>query len=551
MFNPISRATIVPNTISGLVSGIDWATTIDQLIAVEARPINLLDERKQQYETKLSMWNQLNSKLLSLESTAKGLTDRDLFASRTASSTDTDYLTTSATGAAHPGTHLISSITSIARANNFVAGAGYSSADDTFGQAAGNFIVNFANHPDGAQALTLSYGTDYSAATSIDELVDLINNHPDNEGLVTASLINDGSGATPYKVILTAANTGSDYKITSITDTSTGLAMAEGLTAQNLTFNIDSINITKNSNQVTDVVDGVTLNFHDTGITSDIIVTVENDNATIKSNINSLVNAYNDVKSFMNMVTSYDEDTETMGPLLGDGNLASIRARLDSVISNQIPGLSSNARFSNLSQIGINTSDESGLLSVKSSILDDALEEDYDAVADIFCDNASSDNSSISFIQKNTKTQAGSFNVVVNYNGSGQMTSATINGETANVLGTLVQGVSGTDAEGLLLKFTWPGSGSQQTGTIELSSGVNVQFENEIDYITAKEDQQGEVYWATESLGDTIDNLDEQIASMEDRLVNKREMYEREFNELEMVMSQLQSQSQYLSSMLT
>ncbi|MBC8278285.1 MAG: flagellar filament capping protein FliD [FCB group bacterium] len=541
----------MPNTISGLVSGIDWATTIDQLIAVESRPIVLLDERKQENETKLSMWNQLNGKLLALESTASSLTDRDIFASRTASSTDSDYLTTSATGSASPGTHLISSITTIARANNFVAGTGYSSADDTFGQAAGDFIINFANHPDGAQALTLSYGTDYSAATSIDELVDLINNHPDNDGLLTASLINDGSGATPYKVILTAANTGTDYEITSITDTSTGLVMAEGLTAQNLTFNIDSIDITKSSNQVTDVIDGVTMNFHDTGIASDIIITVENDMATIKSNINSLVNAYNDVKAFMNMVSSFDEDTETMGPLLGDGNLASIKARLAAVISNQVPGLPSTARFSNLSQIGINTNDENGLMSVKSSTLDDALEEDYDAVADVFCDNATSDNSSISFVQKTTKTQAGSYNVVVDYDGSGQMTSATINGETANILGSLVQGVSGTDAEGLLLKFTWPGSGSQQTGTINLSSGVNVQFENEIDYITGEELEEGEVYWATESLGDTIENLDEQIVSMEERLVAKRERYEREFTELEMVMSQLQSQSQYLSALLS
>jgi len=83
----------MPNTISGLVSGIDWATTIDQLIAVESRPIVLLDERKQENETKLSMWNQLNGKLLSLESTASGLTDRDIFASRTASSTDSDFMT--------------------------------------------------------------------------------------------------------------------------------------------------------------------------------------------------------------------------------------------------------------------------------------------------------------------------------------------------------------------------------------------------------------------------------------------------------------------------
>lgn len=538
-------------TISGLVSGIDWATTIEQLMAIEARPLNLLQQRKTEYETKLSMWNQLNTKLQSLQSASSNLVEKNAFASRSASSSDTDVVSVSASGSASPGNHVISAVNSLARANNFVAASSYASADSTFGQAAGSFTINLADHPDGAQTIALAFGTDYSASTSLDEFCDLINNHPDNEGLVNASIINNGSGATPYKLVITAANTGTDYRITSIADTSTGLGMAQGLTAQDLSFTIDTIAVTKNSNIVDDVVDGVTFNFISDNLVSDIFVNVDNDKATLKSNINSVINAYNDVKSFINLVTKYDTENETVGPLLGDGNVASVRSKLESIISNTIPGLASSARFKSLGEIGISTSADTGELEIDDDELDDALEENFDAVADVFCEKASSTNTSISYVKRTMDTEAGEYSVVANYNGSGALTSATINGVTASIFGSLIQGASGTNAEGLLLKFTWPGSGASQSSTIRLSLGTNAQFEKEIDYITGEEFQEGEYYWAKDSLQDTIDSYEEQISKMAVRLNEKQEQYERQFNQLETLISQLKSQSSYLSSILS
>jgi flagellar capping protein FliD len=236
---------------------------------------------------------------------------------------------------------------------------------------------------------------------------------------------------------------------------------------------------------------------------------------------------------------------------MGDGNVSSVRAKLDAIISGMIPGLSSSADYNSLSQIGIHTDGSTGLLSVNNSDLTDALEENFDAVGDIFCEKGKTDNNSITYLQRSKDTQAGSYNVVVNYDASGNITSATIDGHTANILGTLVQGVEGYDEEGLLLRFTWPGSGVQETATIDLSLGVAAQFDKEIEFITATDYEEGEVYWAQDSLNSSIDDLDEQIENMETRLANKEEMYRREFNQLETLMSQMRSQSSYLSSILS
>ena len=538
-------------SVSGLVSGIDWETTIQQLMSIEAQPINLLEQRKSSYQTKLSMWQQINTKLQALESTAAGMKEKEDFLARIATSSNTDAVAATAAGEAQPGTHIISSITSLARSNNYVSGTNYSSSNDTFGQGAGSFVINMANLPDGAESITLTYGTDYSATTSLDEFAELINNHQDNDDLVNASIINDGTAGTPYKLVITAVNSGTDYSITSITDTSTGLNMAQGLTASNCAFTIDSIAVTKSSNQVDDVVDGVTFNFLDSGITSDVVVTVENDIATVKSNINSLVNAYNDLKALMNTTASYDEENEIMGPLMGDGNLASIRAKMDAIISNSIPSIPSNARYKSLMEIGIKTDGSTGLLSVNDSDLTDVLEEDFNAVGDVFCESYSTDNNSISYMQRTNSTQAGNYAVVVNYDANGDITSATINGHEAIILGTLIQGKEDYDEEGILLKFTWPGSGSQETANINLTLGVNPQLENEISFISGTEYQEGEVYWAQDQLNDTIENLEEQIADMEARLEIKEEMMRDDFNQLEIALSQLQSQSAYLESILS
>ena len=537
-------------SISGLVSGIDWDTMIEQLLAIEAQPINLLEQRKQKYETKLSMWQQINTKLQSLESAAKSMTEKKDFLSRIATSSDTDTVAATATGEAQPGTHIISSITSLARANNYVSGSSYSSKDDTFGQGAGSFVINLANHPDGAKSITLTYGTDYSATTSLDEFRQLINDHTDNDGLVNASIINDGSGATPHKLVITASNSGTDYSITSIADTSTGLGMAQGLTAQNCVFTIDSISVTKSENQVDDVVDGVTFTLLDSGITSDVIISVEDDLATVKSNINSLVDSYNDLKALMNSVSNFDEDNEIMGPLMGDGYLSSIRSKMDSIISGSIPGMSSSAIYQSLSHIGIITDGSTGLLLVDDSELTDALEDDFDAVADVFCEKATTDNNSITYTQRILDTEAGSYSVVVNYDGSGNITSATIDGHEANILGSLVQGKEDYDEEGILLKFTWPGSGSQEIATINLSLGVNAQFEKEIDFISGTEYLEGEIYWAEDQLNDSIEHLEEQIEDMEKRLAKKEEILRNQFTQLELALSQMKSQSSYLESIL-
>ena len=99
------------NLISGLSSGFDWRSMIDQLMEIEHNKVDLVENQKTEYEDKLSEWQSFNTKLLSLKSTAEDLKDGDDFDVYTSSmSSDSslvdasDILSVSTTSSASPET---------------------------------------------------------------------------------------------------------------------------------------------------------------------------------------------------------------------------------------------------------------------------------------------------------------------------------------------------------------------------------------------------------------------------------------------------------------
>ena len=99
--------------VSGLSSGIDWRTIIDQLYAIEHKRVELVEERRTTYQDRLSAWQSINTKLLSLKTTAATLnktTSFNLYTTSLSSSTSTDaddILAATASTDTSPGTYEI------------------------------------------------------------------------------------------------------------------------------------------------------------------------------------------------------------------------------------------------------------------------------------------------------------------------------------------------------------------------------------------------------------------------------------------------------------
>jgi flagellar capping protein FliD len=63
------------NLVAGLSSGFDWRTMIDELIGIQHRRVDLVEDKKSDYEAQLSEWQSFNTKLLAVKTAAEGLKD--------------------------------------------------------------------------------------------------------------------------------------------------------------------------------------------------------------------------------------------------------------------------------------------------------------------------------------------------------------------------------------------------------------------------------------------------------------------------------------------
>lgn len=92
---------------SCLGSGLDTDSIIDQLVSVERRPIELIQNRQIRLEQQKGVVQEINTKLLSLKGTVDKLNSNDLFSIVNASSNDGDRVRVDATNEAAAGTFSI------------------------------------------------------------------------------------------------------------------------------------------------------------------------------------------------------------------------------------------------------------------------------------------------------------------------------------------------------------------------------------------------------------------------------------------------------------
>ncbi len=184
-------------------------------------------------------------------------------------------------------------------------------------------------------------------------------------------------------------------------------------TAQDAVIKVGNSTIVKNSNTITDAIEGVTLNLTGADSSSPVTVTISGDTTDAGKSIEDFVTAYNTMADFLNTQLSYDSSAKTANPLLGDATLLEIRSKIGRIVTGSIPGLGTSS-YTNLSQIGITSDAKTGTLTLDESKVAAALGANPDSVAKLFIGTATATNQAVSFVSKASKTQTGSYSVYVN-----------------------------------------------------------------------------------------------------------------------------------------
>ena len=362
-------------------------------------PINTLEQQKSDLEVKYAVFTDLKNKLKDLEDLAEELSGtgtQSTFLSKSVTSSNTNVLTASASTSAASGAHTIF-VTQLARAHTV--------ASNRYDQDGTGLSASHA----GIRTFSITVGSDtYDVSVEIesgdtDEVVlgavaAAINDASD--GALSASVILD----TPTTARLTIASgttgtvgamsfTDTDGLLASLgansaseaTDTDGGYIYADlGGNELDALLSVDGLNVISSSNQVENMITGLSINLLAEQEVGDaaITLTVDLDVDSIKSKMEEFLDAYNGAYEYLYSKTAVDGETYTRGILAGEFSYLTLRSDLRGTMVGYIGGTDS--VYQALSQIGI-TSNRTGTFSISdSSALEEALETDLEGVAALF-----------------------------------------------------------------------------------------------------------------------------------------------------------------------
>lgn len=302
------------SSISGLASGLDTASIIDQLMQLEAVPQNKLKTQQTAENGVIKALRSMNTDTALLGSSAAKLALASSW--QTLKGTSTNSSVTVAVGANAAATTLSFSVDKLATTHQL----GFATSANLTDVVAGSSIT-----------LTDSKGTATSLSTgggTLQEVVTAINGSTSTTGVrATAVKVADGS----YRLLAesTATGTASSFTLTNGDGTALlgGATVRAGADAQvNLGLGITATSAT---NTFTDLTPGVSVTLGAaTTVGSTATITVAQNPAGLTSQVSALVDQLNSLLTNIDSATAAGSSTSQAGVLAGDPAARSLRTSL-------------------------------------------------------------------------------------------------------------------------------------------------------------------------------------------------------------------------------
>lgn len=262
-----------------------------------------------------------------------------------------------------------------------------------------------------------SYDITVNNKTTLDELSQKITDATD--GKISVKILNVG-GTNPYSMVFQTKDTGKDnaikfkmagnvndnslfkdlgfnttkpddkgvFTLEAGTEANAGKKLAN---AQNAEFTFNGVNMTRSKNTIDDIITGATftLNNVDDKTTSgeykDTVISISKDTASLVKTMQSMVQAYNTLKTNLDTATSYDSESKAAGSLNGLSEITSIKRQINSIITN------TDKNGKSLMDFGFSFTDK-GVLSLDTKALESAISDDYENFKKFFSSNTTYEN---------------------------------------------------------------------------------------------------------------------------------------------------------------
>ncbi|KXS52655.1 MAG: Uncharacterized protein AWU57_2959 [Marinobacter sp. T13-3] len=373
----------------GAGSGIFSNDLVNQLVEAERAPTETrLNRREAETQSKISAFGKIRSALEALKTPMEALSDPDSMRSFTSSSSNEGVVgVTVDSSTANRGNYSVN-VQNLAKAQSL---ASTEQADrDSTAMGSGTLTINVGGN---TTDITID-----SSNNTLQGVADAIN---DSNAGVSAGIVDTGSG---YRLVMSSDESGTANEISvtvadddgNNTDTG-GLSrfvfdgttsnMEQTVAAEDAVLEINGITVTRSSNTIENVVDGVTFNVSSTGTST---VKVSQDPDAVAGKVQDFVDKFNALQDQIKKVAGYNSVSEEGGVLSGDSTVRGLQNELRQQLTKIPTGLESSP-IRMLADVGIKTNPNTGKLEFDQSIFKEKLQENPEAMTTLFADTAQSE----------------------------------------------------------------------------------------------------------------------------------------------------------------
>ncbi len=415
----------------GIGSGVLTSDLIDKLANAERKPTeSRLNQQEETAKAKLSDFGRIQSLITDLRLNARSLGNVASLAPRIGTSSNSAVAVTASNSAA-VGQYSMQ-VSKLASAHSLATGV-FPDKDET-AIGAGRMTVTVGGV---SKIINIT-----NANNTLDGIAKEINNAKMG---VSASVINTGSG---FQLIMTAEKTGAVNGIEigiqdndgDSTDGNGLSRLAYDATTKNLNqmiaaedaqFSINGISVTRSSNSVSDLIEGLTFNLT-AETTSPAIVKVARDTDLVAERVQEFVDKFNELQELINEVTAFNPGGGAGGTLVGNSSVRQISAQSKAILGSIVQGLEG-SKIRSLSEVGISTDSKTGKLTLDQTKLKEELVANERDVVALFAGQGRTSDSQVEFVRAGTNTKVGTYNIEItqlatqgSYSGNVALTGSTV-----------------------------------------------------------------------------------------------------------------------------
>jgi flagellar hook-associated protein 2 len=530
-------------------TSVDWDALIEAQVATKTAAATTIQTSITANEAKISAYQQLQTLLTTLTTDTTSLSksivnslSSSAYGARSATITSTGDVSASSavsmaiSNGAATGDHTLT-VTQIATAHKVIGTAVADKSADL--GLTGTFSIGL----EGGTSADISV----TSGMTLEDLVDTINAQTSTTN-VQASIIQISSNQ--YEMILSATKDNADIttSVVSGDDVLTTLGVTDSSGAftdvlqesQPAIFSVDGITLTRDTNNITDVLSGVSFSLlQSTPSGSTVKISIDVDTSSIQTALQQFVTSYNAVRDYVTtqQTLSSSGTADTSAVLFGDGTMRSVTTQMEQVLNSIVGDLS-------MSDLGLSFSDTNDLV-LDTSTLATTLADNIDGVIALLATKTTSSSAALAVVNTSSSPPP-SFVMDIAVDSSGAL-SVSVGGDSSlfTVSGRTIIGKAGTIYSGMAFSYS-----STSSASVTITSTIGIAAQINAISSAASNKTSGSLQDLITNLQSQDDRMQQQIDDINERAAIYRTMLTTQYAKYQSAISSANSTLDYLSALL-